>query len=301
MAVEGERPLSEFYEEEFEAEKVRTSILAESAERLSRFSSEDIKIEDAVKARTRHDQHAAYEEVLGNLKAAGISPADLVEYYAFNYAEEETRSSVLLDEPTTRASEGAKIADAVAARVRHDGHGGYEEVIGTIKATADKVASGFTGKEEYHFGDLSKAAAQKITGKEDYKFGDLSKAAVGKIGDLAQYYSGQYEEEQTRSSVLAEESTMRSSEGRKVSEAVAAKARHDGHDVYETAIARLRSAGLVPSDLAEFYGAEYAAERTRTSVLAESAERLSHVASEELKISDAVSAKEKHLQDPMSA
>lgn len=54
---------------------------------------------------------------------------------------------------------GAKIADAVAARVRHDGHGGYEEVIGTIKATADKVASGFTGKEEYHFGDLSKAEA----------------------------------------------------------------------------------------------------------------------------------------------
>ena len=151
MAVEGERPLSEFYEEEFEAEKVRTSILAESAERLSRFSSEvsarvapdprtalvnlrrgvhplslrrgvhplsllalltsqDIKIEDAVKARTRHDQHAAYEEVLGNLKAAGISPADLVEYYAFNYAEEETRTSVLLDEPTTRASEGVPTA-----------------------------------------------------------------------------------------------------------------------------------------------------------------------------------------------
>ena len=36
----------------------------------------------------------------------------------------------------------------------------------------------------------------------------------------------------------------------------------------------------MPSDLAEFYGAEYAAEKTRTSVLAESAERLSHVASE---------------------
>ena len=32
-------------------------------------------------------------------------------------------------------------------------------MIGTIKATADKVASGFTGKEEYHFGHLSKAEA----------------------------------------------------------------------------------------------------------------------------------------------
>ena len=74
------------------------------------MTSQDIKIEDAVKARTRHDQHAAYEEVLGNLKAAGISPADLVEYYAFNYAEEETRTSVLLDEPTTRASEGVPTA-----------------------------------------------------------------------------------------------------------------------------------------------------------------------------------------------
>ena len=30
----------------------------------------------------------------------------------------------------------------------------------------------------------AQAAAQKITGKEDYKFGDLSKAAVGKVGDL---------------------------------------------------------------------------------------------------------------------
>ena len=30
----------------------------------------------------------------------------------------------------------------------------------------------------------AQAAAQKITGKEDYKFGGLSKAAVGKVGDL---------------------------------------------------------------------------------------------------------------------
>ena len=53
--------------------------------------------------------------------------------------------------------------------------------------------SGFTGRDEYQFGDLTKAALSKvgagvaagvssITGKETYEFGDLTKAAVDKVG-----------------------------------------------------------------------------------------------------------------------
>jgi len=54
--------------------------------------------------------------------------------------------------------------------------------------------TGFTGKEGYVFGDLTKATVAKIgegvvdavqdfTGKEQYEFGDLTKTAVNKIGD----------------------------------------------------------------------------------------------------------------------
>ena len=45
------------------------------------------------------------------------------------------------------------------------------------QGVADTVR-GWTGKEDYQFGDLTRAAISKATGKEEYEFGDLSKAAM---------------------------------------------------------------------------------------------------------------------------
>ncbi|CAE7252662.1 unnamed protein product, partial [Symbiodinium natans] len=60
------------------------------------------------------------------------------------------------------------------------------------KAAMTKFASGlksgissYTGKEDYEFGDLTKATVSKFTGKDSYKFGDITKAAAEKISDAA--------------------------------------------------------------------------------------------------------------------
>ena len=56
--------------------------------------------------------------------------------------------------------------------------------------------SGFTGKDEYVFGDVTKAAVSKLgetvaigvssyTGKEEYVFGDLSRTTVHRLGEGA--------------------------------------------------------------------------------------------------------------------
>ena len=64
-----------------------------------------------------------------------------------------------------------------------------------VKKSGRKINSGvnhFTGKEQYHFGDVSKAALGKIgsgvkqkvsgiTGRQTYRFGDLTRSAVRKL------------------------------------------------------------------------------------------------------------------------
>ena len=45
--------------------------------------------------------------------------------------------------------------------------------------------SSYTGKENYEFGDITKATVSKFTGKEDYQFGDITKAAADRMSGAA--------------------------------------------------------------------------------------------------------------------
>lgn len=84
------------------------------------------------------------------------------------------------------------------------------------RAVAETI-SDFTGKAEYHFGDLSKAAIRKLsegvstgvsefTGKKEYHFGDISKAAIAKLGSI---FSKGDDRKMSQKSVFLDEQSYR--------------------------------------------------------------------------------------------
>lgn len=48
----------------------------------------------------------------------------------------------------------------------------------------------YTGKDEYHFGDLTEATMKRITGDDNYKFGDLTKGAIKSMTGKDEYKFG---------------------------------------------------------------------------------------------------------------
>jgi len=49
---------------------------------------------------------------------------------------------------------------------------------------------GYIGKDEYQFGDITKATVTKITGKEDYEFGDITKTAFAVVSNSTKSIAG---------------------------------------------------------------------------------------------------------------
>lgn len=56
--------------------------------------------------------------------------------------------------------------------------------------TAKTGISNYTGKDSYEFGDITKATVHKYIGKGEYEFGDITKATVSKITGKGDYQFG---------------------------------------------------------------------------------------------------------------
>ncbi|KAL3903616.1 MAG: hypothetical protein SGPRY_011606, partial [Prymnesium sp.] len=72
----------DFYNNTLHAEEVRAKVLAtewdvKGPTRVPRRSHEEDKIKDAVRAQQLHVEHEKYEEALGMLKEAGVTPKDV--------------------------------------------------------------------------------------------------------------------------------------------------------------------------------------------------------------------------------
>jgi len=65
-----------------------------------------------------------------------------------------------------------------------------EELVAQLQQRLQQGVSdtvrGFTGKSEYQFGDLTRAAVAKATGKpnDEYEFGDITRAAVSRVAEM---------------------------------------------------------------------------------------------------------------------
>lgn len=96
----------------------------------------------------------------------------------------------------TPAEATALLADAMEATKRGitDFTGKDEYKFGDVtKAAFSRVRDGiadFTGKEEYEFGDVTKAVVSNFTGKQEYEFGDIAKAAAKKVTGKDEYRFG---------------------------------------------------------------------------------------------------------------
>lgn len=70
-------------------------------------------------------------------------------------------------------------------------------VVAEMAEGAKEAVAGFTGKEKYEFGDISKEADKRakqaiatLLGKDEYQFGDLSKAAAARAMDAVTSITG---------------------------------------------------------------------------------------------------------------
>jgi len=57
------------------------------------------------------------------------------------------------------------------------------------QGVADGVR-GYTGKDEYRFGDLTEETVHRVTGSDEYRFGDLSKGALRSVTGKTEYEFG---------------------------------------------------------------------------------------------------------------
>ena len=75
----------------------------------------------------------------------------------------------------------------VFALCRRSAHG--DGRAGAAQGVVDGVKT-YTGKDEYHFGDLTEATMKRITGDDNYKFGDLTKGAIKSMTGKDEYKFG---------------------------------------------------------------------------------------------------------------
>ena len=54
------------------------------------------------------------------------------------------------------------------------------------QGVADSVRE-YTGKEEYHVGDLTTETVRRVTGNSEYEFGDLTRSAVKAVTGKDEY------------------------------------------------------------------------------------------------------------------
>lgn len=72
-------------------------------------------------------------------------------------------------------------AEKITGEEQHDAGAAAKVVLAEAAKGKSEVIKDITGKEEYKFGDLTRAGIKEISGKEDYEFGDLTKAAATRV------------------------------------------------------------------------------------------------------------------------